>query len=124
MAVMAESFAAGMGLGQCFAIVSSRAGQHLALSLASARRGFAVLGGSQGQSLGITQHISRLFAAVYLLRQRHGSRVGFGVCQRGLASACLSTKRLALRDARHRPRGDWHRGQPAATPCRWLAFSL
>jgi hypothetical protein len=87
MAVMAQSLAAGMGLGQCFAIVSSRARQHLALSLASARCGFAVLGGPQGQSMGIAKHISLLFQAVHLLRQRHGRRVSCGVCQRGLASA-------------------------------------
>ena len=50
LAVMAQSLAAGMGLGQCFAIVSSRAGQHLALSLARALYGFAVPSCPQGMA--------------------------------------------------------------------------
>ena len=68
LAVMAQPLATGMGLGQCFAIVSNSAGQHLALSLARTVVGFAVPCCPQGMALGITTRISLFFGAVYLLR--------------------------------------------------------
>ena len=86
---MAQSLVAGMGLGQCFAIVSNRAGQHLALSLALAVYGFAVPSCPQGMALGITTQVSLFFGAVHLLRQCHGRCGGFGLCQRGVASNCV-----------------------------------
>ena len=79
LAVMAQSLAAGMGLGQCFAIVSNRAGQHLALSLAGAVVGFAVPSCPQGMALGITTHISLFLGGGHMLRLCHGRCGGLGL---------------------------------------------